>query len=146
MVEKVDRILNKINIKGLKVITFLALIVCFLSANMLIIRGLYDNMHTYFDMNIIVGINVWYFLTYICYYRFQRDKIVSAKIILESIFNLIVFIYFSLPVLFKPSSAIAHFFDISVYYSQIENFVFLLGAGFSIIYFIYLYISRRKEQ
>lgn len=142
MIEKIDKLLNKINIRGLKVIILLTLIVCFLSANMLIIRGLYDNMHNYFGMNIIIGINIWYFLTYNCYCRFKRYQNYSARIILDSIFNLIIYIYFSLAVLFKPSSTISHIFDISVFYSQIENIVILLGAGFSIIYFIYIYIRK----
>jgi hypothetical protein len=144
MIEKIDNLLNKINLKGLKVIHFLMVMVCLLSANMLLIRGLYDGLRSiHFGINVIIEINVWYIFAYFLYYEFKKHQDYSSRQILEQIFGFLAILNLSIPILLEPSPTIAAYFDISFLYSLVMN---LVGIMSGIVGILYLYFLQKIKE
>jgi hypothetical protein len=130
MIQKIDRLLNKANVKGLKVIITLSIIVCFLSANILLIRGLYDGMRTtYLGINIIIEINLWYLMAFNACYQLKRHHNFSSQAIIDHSLILMCLINISLPILFEPSSILLQFSNYSFIYNPMKDFIIILCGG-----------------
>ena len=64
MLEIIERLLNRINTRGLKLIFILTNIGYWIFINTLFIRAFYDRNSTFLGVNILVCINMFYFLAF----------------------------------------------------------------------------------
>lgn len=134
MIEIIERLLNRINTRGLKIINFLIPIIYLILANMLIICAVYDMRNTYFGVNIIIYINICYFLAYAFLQRFlKKRKNITTREVLLDITLLIVALDQSIEVFFELSSIVSLPFDIHFIQQPLADFMLILMGGLCIL-------------